>query len=73
VTVQITSSGPGHEAVALFDRPVEDRDGEAFALHVEHQVFAHDGETHETDIRFFTHDILPAFEVEKSTMYTLLL
>ena len=37
---------------------VIDSHGKTFAFHVHHEVFAHNGEADEADIRFF-HDVLP--------------
>ena len=40
----------GREFLRDFGGAVEDRDGETFRLHVEHEVFAHDGEADEANI-----------------------
>ena len=40
-----------HELVHLLDGAVEHADTEALALHVQHKVLAHNGETYESDIR----------------------
>ena len=43
----------GDKLVHLFGRPVENRHGEAFGLHVHDEIFAHDGKADQTNICFF--------------------
>ncbi len=50
-----------HEGVNFFNRAVVNRHGEALRLHVHHEIFAHHGESHKTDVRFFHVGVFDVF------------
>jgi len=42
-----------HELLRHGGGAIENGDGETFAFHVQHEVFAHDGESDKSDVTFF--------------------